>query len=192
MRELALILGLGSLLILTACGGGSAPSNGGAEDPAPVVEETVGGGTVEETGAPSGDGYVFTAAGTEVVIDAEAVPVIAALGDPDSYYEAASCAFEGLDKYYTYPSYEIDTYPDEVGVERISYVILRDDLVETAEGVCIGDSAEKVESVYGAGDSDGASVTYEKDGMRLMFLFEDGAVTSIQYQTEVLDGAAAD
>ena len=194
MKKLMMFLGLISLLALTACGGGDTaapggtPAGGAAEDAVQADSgESPAGAETEESAA-----YVFSYNGTDIPIDAEAAPILAALGEPDSYYEAASCAFNGLDKYYTYASFEVDTYPDETGVDRISYVILRDDLVSTAEGVSIGDSAEQAERVYGPGETDGASATWERGGMRLEFLFENDAVTSIQYQTKVLDGTAAD
>ena len=37
--------------------------------------------------------------------------IAAKLGDPDGYYEAASCAFEGKDKIYTYGSVQISVSP---------------------------------------------------------------------------------
>ncbi|MBQ9346241.1 MAG: hypothetical protein IJT94_02725 [Oscillibacter sp.] len=180
-----------ALLLLTACG---ASENSGTDVPSPdanpgVTEVAEPAAGTETTGAP----YVFTASGTDIVIDAEAAPILAALGDAASYYEAASCAFEGLDKYYTYGSYEVDTYPDESGVDRISAVLLKDDLVSTAEGVSIGSSREDVAAAYGEGAEEGASLVYEKGGMKLMFILDsDGAVESIQYLTKALDAVATE
>lgn len=197
-----------ALLLLTACGGSDSGASGGAVTENSTAAVQAEGGASGETGNASGggtdsasnadtaaksDGYTFASGNAVVVIDAEAAPILSALGEADSYYEAASCAFEGLDKYYTYSSFEVDTYPDENGVDRISAVLLKDDLVSTAEGVSIGDSAEAVAAAYGQGDADSASAVYEKGGMKLMFIFDgDGAVESIQYLTKALDAVTAE
>ena len=208
MKKYAFLLAA-AMLLLTACGGngGSGASDSGAasgnaatdsagEAEVQAAADGASGGetaSAADTGAKTG-GYVFTSGGTQVVIDAEAAPILSALGQENSYYEAASCAFEGLDKYYTYSSFEVDTYPDENGVDRISAVLLKDDLVSTAEGVSIGDGRENVLSAYGAeGTEDGVSVVYEKGGMKLMFILDgDGAVESIQYLTKALDAVTAE
>ena len=190
-----------ALLLLTACGGSDSGASGGAvtENGTAAVQAeggASGGGTDGASNidtAAKSDGYTFASGNAVVVIDAEAAPILSALGEADSYYEAASCAFEGLDKYYTYSSFEVDTYPDENGVDRISAVLLKDDLVSTAEGVSIGDSADAVAAAYGQGDADSASAVYEKGGMKLMFLFDgEGAVESIQYLTKALDAVTAE
>ena len=71
-------------------------------------------------------GYVFDYNGVKVGMDMEAAPIIAALGEPSSYFEAPSCAFEGLDKNYNYGSFEIDTYEQD-GKDYISTVFFCDE-----------------------------------------------------------------
>ena len=156
---------------------------GGNEDTASNAENSA-----NESTTSAASGYTYTSNGTEIVIDAEAEAIVDALGDPISYYEAASCAFDGLDKTYTYDGFTVDTYPDEDGVDRISDVILTDDTVSTAEGVSLGASAADVTAAYGDDyeDSNGSYV-YKKDGMKLTFVISDDKVTSIQYATTVLD-----
>ncbi|MDR2547592.1 MAG: hypothetical protein LBC96_08865 [Lachnospiraceae bacterium] len=138
-------------------------------------------------GATAVNGYAFVDNGIAVVIDADFAPILAALGEPRSYFEAASCAFEGLDKVYTYGGFEIDTYPRG---ERdfVSAIILRDDTVATAEGVMIGSTRAAMEAAYGTGivTADG-EVIYSKDEMRLVFILTDDKIVSIEYQTMVLD-----
>lgn len=132
-------------------------------------------------------GYVFIYNDVIVEMDAEAAPILEALGEARSYFEAASCAFEGLDKMYTYNSFEVDTYPMQEA-DYISAVIFKDDAVTTAEGIGIGDSKDKVEAVYGNGgkEEDGMLV-YEKDGVTLSFIFQDENVVSVEYHSTVLD-----
>ena len=51
-------------------------------------------------GAPEGpetqENFTFTYSGVEITLHGDAAPVLAALGEPKSYTEEASCAFEGL------------------------------------------------------------------------------------------------
>lgn len=144
-------------------------------------------------GMTSGDeavsykGYAFIHNGAVIEMDAEAASVIEQLGDPDSYFEAPSCAFEGIDRIYTYGSFELDTYPRD-GKDYVSSVIFKDDTIATSEGIGIGDSAAKMEEAYGTGwtDRDGMAV-YEKDGMKLCFILDGEEIVSIEYRSRVLD-----
>ncbi len=161
--------------MLAACGGsGDAPAG------------TPANGAGNTAAAPSGDAYTFTANGVAIPMDAEAAPILEALGEPSSYYEAASCAFEGLDKFYTYASFEVDTYPDG-DTDRISAVILKDDMVETPEGVAIGASAADVTAVYGDAAVDAGRLTYTKGGSELWFVLQGDSVVSIEYHSTVLN-----
>ena len=54
----------------------------------------------------------------------------------------------GIDKIYTYNSFELDTYPLD-GEDFISSVLFKDDTVTTMEGIGIGDSVEKLTETYG-------------------------------------------
>lgn len=134
-------------------------------------------------------GYVFTADGMDMAMDMEIEDVLAKLGEPVSYFEAASCAFQGLDKVYIYNHYEIDTYPDGDD-DRISSIILKDDLIATPEGLSIGMTKADMENAYGTGyETNGNMCVYTKDGMHLSILVENDAVTSIQYNSAALDSA---
>lgn len=132
-------------------------------------------------------GYVFGFNGTDIVIDANADSIIASLGEPKSYYEAPSCAFNGLDKIYTYSSFEVDTYPAD-DKDFISGVILKDDTVSTKEGVCIGQSNQNMIDTYGDNytNEDGMCV-YRKDNMKLCFILDGDQIISIKYLSTVLD-----
>lgn len=138
-------------------------------------------------GAASGEGYAFSYNGTVIEVDADAAPILAVLGDPVSYFESQSCAFEGMDKMYTYNSFELDTYPNE-SKDYVSTVILKDDSVATAEGICIGDSREKLLQAYpdGGKEEDGM-IVYEKGNMRLCFIIKGDEVVSIEYRSTVLN-----
>ncbi len=132
-------------------------------------------------------GYAFIYHDVVIEIDALADPILKQLGEANAYFEAASCAFNGLDKMYTYSSFELDTYPvdDE---DHVSMILFKDDSIATAEGVSIGDPVEKIAEIYGEdSEKENGMIVYQKDGMKLCFIVEDGSVASIEYQTTVLD-----
>ena len=110
--------------------------------------------------------------------EAEFLELVEKLGSY-SYFESASCAFNGLDKQYDYGSFVLTTYPiDEV--DYVNSVELKDDLVKTAEGVAIGASEEDVKAAYGEPATAG-DYSYTKGDSKLLFVVKDGKVSSIQY-----------
>ena len=125
--------------------------------------------------------YTFVSGTTKIAIDADAAPILAALGTWRDYAESASCAFEGLDKVYTYAGFELQTYP--MGEKDFVYmIILQDDTVATEQGIRIGDTKDAVLAAYGTPDKQtDTALTYNGTGMYLQFILRDGAVISIQY-----------
>ena len=166
----ALALALGLTLSLAACGGGNAPAGG--ESPAP-----------QNSAAPQAAGaYVFTTGdGVTVSVDEDMAQVLTDLGEAQSYFEAESCAFEGLDKTYTYPGFVITTRPGGEN-DYVNSIRLTDDSVSTVEGVYIGSSEADVKAAYGEdGGADQGMLSYTAGGVSLNFILEDGAVISIEY-----------
>ena len=124
--------------------------------------------------------YVFKSGSTTVEMKADAEAVLKALGAYKSSYEAPSCAFDGMDKIYSYNGFDLMTYTQN-GKDLISGVVLRDDTVETPEGIAIGSKAEDVKKAYGDFEKDATSATFKSDNCKLLIIFEGGVVTSIQY-----------
>lgn len=198
MKKFVVVLMAAGLLLVAGCGesektlegevqnmvSGSGTSGGaGTEASQGTVQNQ---GEENSTGTEAAKGYVFEYDGTVAAADMEAAPVIEELGEPVSYFESTSCAFEGLDKMYTYSSFEIDTYPVE-DKDYISTIILKDDSIATQEGIYIGDSLEKLQQTYGGGytERDGM-IVYEKDGMELCFIMKYEEIVSIEYRSLVL------
>lgn len=191
MKKVLAMTMAAALFLLAGCGDSERVISG------EVVNVTTGSQIQEEAGEPESlpssqqeqttavKGYVFVTGGVTVKMDGDMAPVLAALGEPASYFEAASCAFEGLDKIYTYNGFEIDTYPAQ-DTDLVSAVILKDDSVTTAEGICIGDSLEKLLAAYGEGNRENGMLVYEKDGMKLCFILQDDSVISIEYRSTAL------
>ena len=142
----------------------------------------------------SGSGYIYHAEGAngdmDVSVDMPMSDVLDVLGESESYFEAKSCAFDGLDKMYTYEHYEIDTYPAEDG-DRVSAVFLTDDLTGTAEGLYIGSSKDDMENIYGTDyEVSGSEYTYKSGDMSLKIQISNGKVSYITYASKVLGTVA--
>lgn len=146
--------------------------------------------TSNETATNKGSelkGYIFEYNGVKIGMDMEAAPIISALGEPASYFEAPSCAFEGLDKTYSYGSFELDTY-EQNGKDYISGIFFCDDLIETPEGVCLFETKADMIAAYGESFTEEfGMLVYEKEGMKLKFILEGDEITSIEYSSTVLD-----
>lgn len=130
-------------------------------------------------------GYVFNYDGIDIAVDADAAPIIEALGDPQEYFESPSCAADGTGKLYTYADFEIQTYPDGDN-DLILYVLLRTDNVSTAEGIDLSNSRDDIIATYGEATTESSSaLQYEKDGMTLQFLFDGDILISIEYDSSL-------
>lgn len=132
--------------------------------------------------APQQDSFRFTYNGTGIVLNSDAAPVIAQLGQPQSYTEETSCAFDGLDKTYYYGSFYLSTYPLD-GRDYVYSVWFVDDSIATEEGVRIGSTQSEVDEIYGSDSYNGTNAyTLTKGDTKLTVILEDGAVGSIQYE----------
>ncbi len=191
-------------MALTACGGTSedvkriekdSTSATATETTEVKAEEPVTeGAEVTANEASSDGGYIYhaeTASGSiDVSVDMPMETVLAALGESDSYFEAKSCAFDGLDKMYTYGHFEIDTYPSESG-DKVSAIYLTDDLTGTPEGLYIGSSKEDMEKLYGTDyEVNGSEYTYKSGDMSLKIQISKDKVSYITYASKVLGTVA--
>lgn len=133
------------------------------------------------------DDYVFEYKGVKIAPDMNTNEFLAALGDPLHYYEVKSCAFEGMDKIYTYTSFEISTYPNGAN-DLVSSIYFKDDTVTTQEGAYLGMAKSDVLALYGSNYTESAGAyVYSKGGMELRFIFDGETLASIEYATTVLD-----
>ncbi len=136
----------------------------------------------ESSSAPKDDNYTFNYNGTKITMNAPADEIVSALGEPRSYTEEPSCAFEGLDKTYYYGSFYMTTYPLD-GKDYVQSVWFADDSVATDEGIRIGNTQEAVEAAYGKDAFNGNNAfTVSKTDSTLTVILKDGKVTSIQYE----------
>lgn len=177
-RLFCILLSLSMAAALSACGQADAPSNSGAGTSRPPASQS------GQSGTESAGSYVFVAGrGNSCVIsiDDNMADVLAALGEePQSYFEAASCAFEGLDKTYTFSGFTVTTRPDGEQ-DYVNSILLTDDIIATPEGVYIGCSADDVTAAYGEGSRTENVISYTRGNSAMNFVLEGDKVISIEY-----------
>ena len=181
-KFLIILLTLGMLLSLCACG--SSSSNEGS---AAIVQNNTPteAATEAQVSANIEEGFIFTVNDVDIPMHAPVADILAALGEPKSCTEQTSCAFEGLDKTYFYGNFYLETYPGADG-DYIYGVWLVDDTLTTAEGIYIGATQPEVEDTYGADSFDGSNAyVLTKGKSSLTIILTDGVVSSIQYDALV-------
>ena len=160
MRRIMTAAALSMVLGLTACGGSD---KGGASD----------------------GGYSFTSGSTKIEMGADASKVIEGLGEADEYFESESCAFEGLDKVYTYPGFKLNTYPDG-DKDYVLSVVFMDDTVSTDKGISIGSTKDEVTDAYGeASEESAAKLVYESGDTELAIGLNGDSVSSVEISAVV-------
>lgn len=143
-------------------------------------------GSGKTTGQESG-GYTIEVDGVTLGVDMDMEKILEELGDPaEEPFEAPSCAGQGTAYIYDYGSYTIETYPKDDS-NLVAFITLKDDTVSTAEGADLSMSKEEIVEIYGKVEvEDDQGLTYEKDGMKLKFIFEGDTMKSIEYASSVV------
>ena len=161
--------------------GAGLPSTGAAA-PTPESTESGSGSGYQDNAAAQPAGFLFAVKGLTIQMGEAAAPVVGALGEPVNYFEAPSCAFDGIDRIYCYSGFELFTYPVD-GEDFISSINLTDDSVATREGVYLGMSLRNMIDAYGEEyEQDFGQYTYTLDDSTLSFLIEDDTIVVITYK----------
>ena len=176
-RLISLILAAALALAFAGCSKPEEPEN-----EAPVM---ISGGQQEVSGASGSSGIAFEFDGVSVPLNVPSDEIIASLGEDYQYFEAQSCAFQGMDKVYTYGSFQIRTYTDG-DTDKILSVEFLDDTISTPEGIYIGCSEDQVIAAYGSDSlSENGSYIIAADGGTLDIVMGDGTVSGISYNAAV-------
>lgn len=123
----------------------------------------------------------------------DVTPILEKLGDDYEYSEAMSCAYDGMDKIFSYADYDIYTYPDGE-IDRVSEISVYTDDAATPKGLRVGDTVERIEELYGTDYVErGITLVYEiptkiegAQSASLFMVVEDGVVESISITAEIL------
>ena len=189
MKHIKVIAAIAAFAMMTAaCSSDKeTASSGGNNDTSATTAAAA--GDSGETAAPAADdasykagsNYVFAAKGQKISVNMPLSLFIDALGAPDDYFESESCAFQGLDKTYTYKDFVIYTYPQSEK-DYVASIALKSDAVTTGEGAYIGMTPDEVKALYPtpSDESDKALVYADGDAV-LSFIIDGDQVSSITY-----------
>lgn len=189
MKYVKVIAAIAAVALMTAaCSSDKEQAAGGNNDTNTTTTAAAAGGA-GETQAPAADDssytagstFVFPAKGQKISVNMPLSLFIDSLGDPDDYFESESCAFQGLDKTYTYKDFVIYTYPQSEK-DYVASIALKSDAVTTAEGAYIGMTADEVKALYQApSDESDKAIVYTDGDAVLSFMLDGDQVSSITY-----------
>ncbi|HHT51501.1 MAG TPA: hypothetical protein GXZ78_08600 [Eubacteriaceae bacterium] len=129
-------------------------------------------------------GFEFVYNGITIRMYDEASQILEGLGEEVDYFEAESCAFQGMDKIYTYGPFELHTHEID-GIDHVSSIIFLDDSISTKEGIYLFSSLDEVLQAYGDNYTEEHGLyTYEMGNSKLLILIEDDEVVSIEYMAK--------
>ena len=187
----------GLILALVACGASDNDTNG--YEPLPLYSAShpdTGQGTnaaetipaednnpaQDEPGIPAPEGFVFPFQGITIHMDQDMAEILEQLGEPLGVFEAPSCAFDGIDRIFSFPGIQIHTYPDG-DLDFVHTISLRDDSVTTMNGIYLGSSFDDVIAAYGSDyTQEFGMFTFTIGQTTLSFFIEDDMVIGILYE----------
>jgi hypothetical protein len=119
-------------------------------------------------------------------MDENIADVIERIGEPLGEFEAPSCAFDGIDRIFSYPGIQIYTYPAGE-TDHIHTIGFFDDSVRTSEGgVRLGSTVQAVLDAYGDNYSyETGMYKFSRGLTSLEFLTEDDFVIGITYRLDL-------
>ncbi len=127
-------------------------------------------------------GYRFTYKKVTVSMHGSASKLIKKVGKPLKKTAEKSCAYDGMDRTYTYKNFILYTYSNSnYGPEYIDGITFLTKKVKTKKGIRIGSSLKKLLKKYGTTKEKYGIYTYKKGKSKLQFEVTDDVVTNIRY-----------
>lgn len=187
MKRFCFIL-LALTILVAGCSNGEKATgevpqkDGNKESSASMVKDNE---ELSGTDGPKEEGFLFVYNGVDIPLDARADEIIEELGEPMDSFEAESCAFQGMEKVYTYSGFELHTYEKD-GVDRIFAINFIDDSVTTKEGIHLYSDLDSLLAAYGDEyTKDMNQYIYESGDTLKTFIIEDGEIVSVEYMLKL-------
>jgi hypothetical protein len=131
--------------------------------------------------ADEDSGFALKIGDSIIRMDQNMAEVQAMLGEPRNVFVEQSCAFDGMDRVFSYPGLQIHTYP-KGSEDYVHTVSLRDDSIRTMQGIYLGSTMNAVIKAYGDEYKMESDVLIYTEGRTtLSFFIEDDIVTAITY-----------
>ena len=186
MRKLAILI-IPVVLIIAACSTQPEPGNNQQSyqpttaqlpSPQPPAETPQPTNTTNAQATPA---FALPLGNFIIYMDQNIQEVIDTMGEPLGVFEAPSCAFDGIDRIFSFPGLQIHTYPQD-GDDFIHTVSVRDDSILTQNGIYLGNSWDSVLSAYGNDYQHAYGMfTFTKGVTTLSIFVEDDMVVAITY-----------
>lgn len=160
--------------VLAACGNGPDTDNSAIDANPASPDENIN---------PVPSVFSFKMGDVLIEMDEDISRVIAGLGEPLGILEQESCAFDGIDRIFSYPGIQIYTYP-KGNSDHIHTIGFFDDSVVTTEGnIRLGSDIQEVFNVYGNDYRyDSGMYTFTRGKTVLEFLVSGDNIISINYR----------
>ena len=184
-RFVCLILGLLIVVCSGGCGSGDGDSVVVNPNATIVKTESPSQGTTEPsvpaTAQAQDEGFYFESGGVKIHTYDLAQDVLTALGNPKGTFEAPSCAYQGVDKFYYYNGFQL-TVNDVDNAAHVTVIMVVDDTVSIPQGVKIGSKQDEMLSLMGSDYTEASGVYQFVSGTTILQIrVKDGAVADIQY-----------
>lgn len=186
MKRIFLITGVLLLAVCFAgCGGGTdedvvmVDPNAAApqtDDAAADTEEAP-----DASVADQADTLYFESNGVKVRTYDMAEDALSGLGKANGTFEAASCAYQGLDLFYYYDGFQL-TVNDVDDADHVTVIMVVDDTVTIPQGVKIGSTEEQMLAMMGNDYKEALGLYQFIEGdTTLQIQIKEGSVASIMY-----------
>lgn len=135
-----------------------------------------------ETYVQTQETYYYEYEDQKIYIAQKIEEATAALGDNYEYFEAPSCAAQGIDMFYYYQNLTVRANEIE-GEKVVTEISFKNDTVATPEGIRITSSYADVVGKYGNDyKTNGTALEYMEGNTLLVIDMKDGKVVSVIYQ----------
>ncbi len=136
----------------------------------------------KETQIQTQEAYYYKYEDQKIYITQKIEEAVAALGDNYEYFEAPSCAAQGMDMFYYYQNLTVRANEIE-GEKVVTEIYFKNDTVATPEGIRITSSYADVIAKYGNDyKTNGTALEYIKGDTLLLIDMKDGKVAAVTYQ----------